>query len=230
MARKAGLEWKAVGVSLDDLARTMRTVPAGTPAAFAYANSGVLQQTGVVMLARYITAENHYAAGQRRPYTAPPGATHGPIATTKLSARGERFGRDARGRWHPLKPEEVAQTITKEDKVFIRGKFVSRSGAMRSAAKELSLTAPSEMVGVALAYGTNQQSGKTGDVDVGISADGSGYISLSGGYRAAEVGSRRNSSAGVKGWWRALRSAQGRWRTLIKKKYPELMRLNSRGI
>ena len=230
MARVAGLEWKAVGASLGDLARTMRSIPAGTPAAFAYANSGVLQQVGVVMLSRYITAEDHYAPGQRRPYTSPPGSTHGPITTTKLSARGERFGRDAKGHWHPLKPEEVAQTITKEDKIFIRGKFVSRSGAMRSAAKEISLSAPSDSVGITLAFATNQQSGKTGDIDCGIAADGSGYITLSGGYRAAEAGSRRNRSPGVKGWWRSLRSVQGRWRTLLRKKYPELASIRGSSI
>ena len=230
MARVAGLEWKAVGASLNDLARVARSVPAGTPAAFAYANSGVIQQVGVVMLARYITPTTHYAEGQRRPYTSPPGSTHGPIATTKLSARGERFGRDAKGRWHPLKPEEVAQTITKEDKVFIRGKFVSRSGAMRDFARELAARGPTENVGTIIGFGINQQSGKSGDLDAGIAADGSGYITLSGGYRAAEVGSRRGGAQGVRGWWRSLRSVQGRWKTLIRKKYPDLMALNRRGV
>lgn len=231
MARVAGLEWKAVGAGLDGLARKMQSVPAGAPSAFAYANSGVLQQVGVVMLARYITAEDHYAAGQRRPYTSPPGSTHGPITTTKLSARGERFGRDELGRWHKLEDSEVAQVITKEDKVFIKGKFVSRSGAMRGAARELSLQDPSESVDVLLCGAINQQPGKNGEIEAGINKDGSGYISLSGGYRAAEVGSRnsRYKQQGVRGWWRSLRSVQGRWKTLIRKKYPELMRLNDRG-
>ncbi len=232
MARVAGLEWKAVGASLNDLARVARSVPAGTPAAFAYANSGVIQQVGVVMLARYITPTTHYAEGQRRPYTSPPGSTHGPITTTKLSARGERFGRDAKGRWHPLKPEEVAQTITNEDKVFIRGKFVSRSGAMLGFAKDVAAHAPASSPGEIIAWENNGQHGKSGEMEAGTTADGSGYIMLSGGYRAAEVGSRRSaySQQGVRGWWRALRSAQGRWKTLIRKKYPELMALNRRGV
>lgn len=232
MARVAGLEWKAVGASLNDLARVARSVPAGTPAAFAYANSGVIQQVGVVMLARYITPTTHYAEGQRRPYTSPPGSTHGPITTTKLSARGERFGRNKLGQWHKLEDSEVAQTITKEDKVFIRGKFVSRSGAMRDFARELASRGPTENVGTIIGFGINQQSGKSGDLDSGIAPDGSGYITLSGGYRAAEVGSRRAkyASNGIKGWWRGLRSVQGRWKTLIRKKYPDLMALNRRGV
>lgn len=232
MARVAGLEWKAVGASLNDLARVARSVPAGTPAAFAYANSGVIQQVGVVMLARYITPTTHYAEGQRRPYTSPPGSTHGPITTTKLSARGERFGRNKLGQWHKLEDSEVAQTITNEDKVFIRGKFVSRSGAMRDFAREIAARGPTENVGTIIGFGINQQSGKSGDLDAGIAPDGSGYITLSGGYRAAEVGSRRAkyASNGIKGWWRGLRSVQGRWKTLIRKKYPELMALNRRGV
>ena len=232
MARVAGLEWKAVGASLNDLARVARSVPAGTPAAFAYANSGVIQQVGVVMLARYITPTTHYAEGQRRPYTSPPGSTHGPITTTKLSARGERFGRNKLGQWHTLEDSEVAHTITKEDKVFIRGKFVSRSGAMRDAAREMAANGPDESVNVIIAGSYNQQPGKRGEVEAGILADGTGYISLSGGYRAAEVGSRRAkyASNGIKGWWRGLRSVQGRWKTLIRKKYPELMALNRRGV
>lgn len=230
MARVAGLEWKAVGAGLDGLARKMQSVPAGAPSAFAYANSGVLQQVGVVMLARYITAENHYAAGQRRPYTSPPGSTHGPITTTKLSARGERFGRDKLGRWHNLEDSEVAQVITNEDKVFIRGKFVSRSGAMRETARDLSKKDPSESIGI-IVWENNGQPAKNGEIEAGINKDGSGYISLSGGYRAAEVGSRnsRYKQQGVRGWWRSLRSVQGRWKTLLRKKYPDLMRLNERG-
>ena len=30
---------------------------------------------------------------------------------------------------------------------------------------------------------------------------------------------------GVRGIWRALRSVQGRWATIVRKKYPDLLKL-----
>jgi hypothetical protein len=208
MARKAGIEWKAVGASLDDLARTMRRVPAGTPGAFAYASSGVLQQAGVVMLARYITPQNHAEMKRARiVYTAPPDGTHGPMVRTQK--------RNERGQF-------VQQM--EERKLFIKGKFVSRTGNMRGVADELSRAKPSEAVSVTLADGTNPRKGGTGDIEAGIGSDGTGFLSISGGYRAAELGVKGKAN-GVRGWWRALRSVQGRYATLLRKKYPDLLRV-----
>lgn len=64
-------------------------------------------------------------------------------------------------------------------------------------------------------------------MDAGITSDGTGYITLSDGYRAAEVGQRGTVSNGVKGVWRALRSVQGRWSTLLRKRYSDLLHLQA---
>jgi hypothetical protein len=203
MARKAGVEWKAVGASLADLARVCRTLPANSPRAIAYANSGVMQQAGVVMAARYITPENHAEQrGARLNYTAPPNGTHG----LKRVARGGRVI---------------------ERKLFVKGQFVARSGEMRKTALELARTGPTESVGVILAHGVNPQGKTGGDITAGIDGEGRGYLEITGGWKAAEVGKKGGYPMGVKGWWRALRSAQGRWATLLKKKYPDLIRVKA---
>lgn len=217
MARKAGLEWKAVGASLDDLARTMRTIPARTPAAIAYANSGVLQQAGIVVAARYITPDTHAKNGGRQTsdYTVPANGTHGPVRRRSRDANGNLM-RNSRG-----------QIITSavEVKLFVKGQFVSRSGEMLETAKELGRTAPTESVNVILAHGVNPKRGDRGEITAGITHSGNGYLEISGGWKAAEAGVRGGYPAGVKGWWRALRSVQGRWGTLLKKKYPDLFRV-----
>lgn len=212
MARKAGIEWKAVGASLNGLAATMRTLPAATPGAFAYAGSGVLQQAGVVFLARYVTPENHMDA--KGNYTAPPGATHGPVKYSNKDEHGELM-RNAKGQFI---------YAPKERKVFVKGKFVSRSGLMRTFARELAATPPTDSVGVTLAHGVNARKGGTGDMDCGIDREGRGYLLLDGGYAAAEKG-QRGVRSGVRGWWSSLRSVQGRWGTLLKKKYPDLLKI-----
>lgn len=212
MARKAGIEWKAVGASLNDLAATMRKLPANTPGAFAYASSGVMQQAGVVMAARYITDSNYMDA--RGNYTAPPNGTHGPIKRTNRNPDGT-YRRNERGQY--VYADEM-------QKLFVKGQFVSRSGAMREIAKELAGTAPTSSLGVTLAHGMSRIKGSDGEIDATIDASGRGHIAISGGYRAAEVGSRKTGMRGIKGWWRALRSVQGRYATLLRKKYPDLLR------
>lgn len=217
MARTAGIEWKAVGASLDDLARTMRSMPANAPGAIAYASSGVLQQAGVVMLARYITPASFAQSvgkNNRLVYAAPPGATHGKIRKTHKRPDGT-YVRNDKGQF---------VDIVIEEKLFIKGKFVSRTGQMKSLASDLARTAPTESVKVVLSDCANQRNGDSGKIEAGIDAHGNGYVELTGGYRAAEVGSRGKTN-GVKGWYRALRSVQGRWATLIRKKYPELARV-----
>ena len=214
MARKAGLEWKAVGASLEDLAATMRKAARATPGAIAFANSGVMQQAGVVFAARYITPENY--RGEKGNFIAPAGATHGPIKRSNRAPDGTAL-RNSRGQF-------IYAAV--ENKVFIKGKFVSRSGNMRETAKELARTSPTESVGVILAHSVNPRRAGTGEITAGIDKTGNGYLEIDGGYAAAERGSRGRSN-GIKGWWRALRSVQGRWGTLLKKKYPELLRVKA---
>lgn len=223
----AGVSFKAVGASLDTLAKRCHALPKGAPSTFAYANSGVLQQAGVVARERYIvpgrnaeTTKNGYSQ-----YTAPPGATHGPISTRRLSRYGEPFGRDERGRWGPLKDADVAQKITTERKLFVKGKFVDRSGGMIGFAADLAHDQPSTRLDYEIVDGETLQSRKRGQISASIDANGRGILTLSDGYRAAEVGSRGRASNGVKGWYRALRTASSRWSTLIRKKYPELLSL-----
>lgn len=217
MARKAGMEWKAVGASLNDVARTMRTLPAGTPGAFAYASSGVLQQAGVVMAARYITPDTHANNGgrQTRDYTAPSNGTHGPVRMRSRDAQGN-LQRNARG--------QIISTAV-EVKLFIKGKFVSRSGEMLATAQELGRTSPTQATNVILAHGVNPKRGDRGEITAGVTSDGSGYLEISGGWKAAEAGVRGGYPQGVKGWWRSLRSVQGRWATLLRKKYPDLLKV-----
>jgi hypothetical protein len=73
--------------------------------------------------------------------------------------------------------------------------------------------------------GENPANKRDGELLAEILPNGNGALTLSGGYRAAEAGSRARRSNGVKGWWRGLRTASSRWSTLLRKKYPELLRL-----
>jgi hypothetical protein len=205
----ASVQFKAIGKSLDDLARKCRDLPKGSPAAIAYANSGVLQQAGRVVADKYMvpgknadTTKSGYLE-----YTAPPGATHGPIRTTRRSFKDGR---------------SIQKTT--ERKIFVKGKFVSRTGEMEGFAKDLARSAPTERFGV-IEDAENPGKKRDGKLLAEILPNGNGALTLSGGYRAAEAGSRARSSNGVKGWWRGLRTASGRWSTLIKKKYPELLRI-----
>lgn len=217
MAKKAGIQFQAVGASLNDVARTCRTLPAGTPGAFAYAASGVLQQAGVVFGARYITNDTHANNGgrQTRDYTAPTNGTHGPVRMRSRDAQGN-LNRNARG-------QIIA--VASEVKLFIKGKFVSRSGEMKATAEELARATPSTAVNVILAHGVNPKRGDRGEITAGVTPDGTGYLEISGGWKAAESGVRGGYPAGVKGWWRALRTVQNRYGTLLKKKYPDLLRV-----
>ena len=217
MARAAGVEWKAVGASLDTLAATMRTAAHKAPEAFAYANSGVLQQAGVVLAARYIVDGNHAKDDKsgRSIYTAPPGATHGPVVSTIRDNSGNIMRND-RGQW---------QRKFVERKLFVKGKFVDRSGGMANAADDLARAAPTTRMGVQIVDGETGQRGKRGQVAVGIDRDGNGYVTLSDGYAAAERGTRKRVSSPVRGWWRSLRSVQGRWSTMLRKRYPDLLKL-----
>lgn len=216
MARKAGLEWKAVGASLTDVATACRALPSKAPGAFAYANSGVMQQAGVVFLSRYITDGNHAKGSgtSRQQYTEPSGGTHGPVRKSNRDSSGN-FLRNARGQFI---------YAARETKLFIKGKFVSRTGEMRATAIELARTPPTESVNVILAFGVNPKGRDGGTITAGVDSRGRAYLEITGGYKAAEVGVRGGFPVGVKGWWRSLRSVQGRWGTLLKKKFPDLLR------
>jgi len=225
----AGLQFKAVGASLDTLAKRCKELPNGSVQAFAYANAGVLQIAGKIVVDKYIVSGSHAEQSKRSGrlvYTAPPGATHGPLSTIKLSKYGERFGRNAKGQWGPLKPEDVATVIHKERPIFVKGKFVSRSTAMEQFADDVGGSTISDVAGRVIASGYNPQDHGS-NLRAEIDKDGRGILTISGGYRAAEVGSKGRSN-GVKGWWRGLRTASTRWGTLIKKKYPELLALGAR--
>lgn len=206
----ANVSFKAVGASLDTLAKRCQALPKGAPSTFAYANSGVLQQAGVVARERYIVpgrnAETTKSGNVN--YTTPAGATHGPMS------RKVRTFRDGR---------TIATTT--EQKLFVKGKFVDRSGGMLGFANDLSRDPPSERLSYEIVDGETGQKGKNGAIMASIDANGRGILTLSDGYRAAEVGSRGRGSNGVKGWYRALRTASSRWSTLIRKKYPELLSL-----
>lgn len=218
---QAGVDFRAVGASLGDLARACRAMPAQSLGAFAYANSGVAQQAGVVFLGRYITAGDYSAdSGNRKTYTEPPGATHGPVVRSNKDANGN-FMRNSKGQF-------IYAAV--EKKRYIKGKFVSRTGEMKAFARELAATAPASDLNAVLAFGLNTRSGTSGgDLTASIDNQGRFVLEITGGYKAAEVGSRSGVPMGVKGWWRALRSAQGRWSTLIRKKYPELIRIRPTG-
>ena len=218
---QAGVDFRAVGASLGDLARACRAMPAQSLGAFAYANSGVAQQAGVVYLGRYITAGEHSAdSGNRKTYTEPPGATHGPVVRSNKDASGN-FMRNSKGQF-------IYAAV--EKKRFIKGKFVSRTGEMKAFARELAATAPTAQLSATIAFGVNpRRDAPGGDLTASIDSQGRFVLETTGGYKAAEVGSRSGVPMGVKGWWRALRSAQGRWSTLIRKKYPELIRIRPTG-
>lgn len=196
-------------------------MPAQSLSAYAYANSGVAQQAGVVFLGRYITAGDFGGeSGNRKTYTEPPGATHGPVVRTNKDASGN-YMRNSKGQF-------IYAAV--EKKRYIKGKFVSRTGEMKAFARELAATAPTAQLNATLAYGVNPRSGGSGgDLTASIDSQGRFVLEITGGYKAAEVGSRGGVPMGVKGWWRALRSAQGRWATLIRKKYPELIRIRPTG-
>lgn len=206
----ASVSFKAVGASLDTLAKRCQALPKGAPSTFAYANSGVLQQAGVVARERYIVpgrnAETNKAGYSD--YKTPAGATHGPMT------RKTRNFRDGRS---------IATTT--ENKIFVKGKFVDRSGGMLGFANDLSRIPPREGMSRTIEESETGQKGKRGEIMASIDAQGRGILTLSDGYRAAEAGSRGRGSNGVKGWYRALRTASSRWSTLIKKKYPELLSL-----
>lgn len=224
MARKAGIEWKAVGASLDTLATTMRAAKESTPALLGLASGTVLQQAGVVIKSRYIVPGAFAVETKNRiNYTAPPGATHGPISKRQLSRHGEPFGRNERGQWRKMQPEDVATEIVTEKKIFVKGKFVSRTKGIQSFVDELASAVPEQRVDYLLAI----QPGRTikDDLEAGVDPDGRGYLTATGGYAAAERGSRKNGQNGVRGFWRALRSVEGRWATLMRKKYPDLLKL-----
>lgn len=204
------VSFKAVGASLDTLAKRCQALPKGAPGTFAYANSGVLQQAGVVARERYIVPGRNAETTKNgnTNYTTPPGATHGPMT------RRVRTFRDGR---------TVATTT--EQKLFVKGKFVDRSGGMLGFAEDLARMAPTEALNHTLDESETGQKGKRGEIMASIDAQGRGLLVLSDGYRAAEVGSRGRLSNGVKGWYRALRTASSRWSTLIRKRYPELLSL-----
>jgi hypothetical protein len=206
------MEWKAVGASLDTLAQTMRAAKLGAPQAIAYANSGVLQQAGVVMLQRYIVDGNHM---DRKDYTAPPGGTHGPVVMSNRDAAGNLM-RNSKGQFI---------YAAKEKKLFVKGKFVDRSGGLRTGFEDLAASRPAEKLNRQITWTTTRQQNKRGEMVAGIDATGNGYITLSDGYRAAEAGKRGTVSNGVKGVWRALRSVQGRWKTMLGKRYTDLLHL-----
>lgn len=217
MARKAGIDWKAVGASLDTLAATMRAAKERTPGIMALGSSTVLQQSGVVLKARYIV-DGDYSVRTKSgytSYTAPPGATHGPVVMARRGSDGKSF-RNERGQF-VLRPTEK--------KIFVKGKFVDRSGGIAGAADDLATFVPSEKLGAVIVDAETSQYRKNGQLIAGIDASGGGYITLSDGYAAAERGSRGRGQNGVRGIWRALRSVQGRWTTIVRKRYPDLLKL-----
>ena len=219
MAQGGSVHWRAVGASLNTLAQTMRNAHARTPAVLAHVNSALLQQVGVVVGARYVTAQNFAVqrpgGSGRLNYTAPPGATHGPVIRTHRREDGT-YSRNARGQF---------VDIVEMRKLFIKGKFVSRTGEMREIAADLSAAHPRSTLGRIIVQGENPRNGGSGRVVVGITPEGNGYVDISGGYRAAEAGRKGTVSAGTRAWWKSIRSVQGRWKTLLRKRYPDLFQL-----
>lgn len=222
MARVADVRWKAVGASLDDLARTVRTASTRGPEVFAYANSGVLKEAGGIVLARYMVPGDYMeTTNSGTPeYTAPPGGTHGPVRFVTKDANGNSLRND--------KGQFVRRPV--EGKLFVKGKFVSRSGAMQEAAKDLSLESPSAQFPRKMASGEVGQRGKNGEIAIGIDERGNGYVLLVDGYAAAEKGTRKRLSSPVRGWWRGIRSVYGRWGTMLKKKYPDLLKIEKASV
>ena len=216
MASQGTVQWRAVGASLNDLAQTMRAIPGSSPAVFARMNSELLKLAGSVLISRYVTPTNHTNTVRGRlNFTAPPGATHGPVIRSHRLPDGT-YSRNARGQF---------VDVVQERKIFIKGKFVSRTGEMREIARDLSTSAPSEATSRVIVRGENPRPGGTGSVVVGIDDRGNGYVEILDGYRAAEAGKRGTVSAGTRGWWKSIRSVQGRWKTLLRKRYPDLFHL-----
>ena len=217
MARVSDVRWKAVGASLDDLAATMRSAARRGPEAFAYANSAILVQVGGVVASRYIVPGGHMEttrSGQPI-YTAPPGGTHGPVRWTTKDANGNSL-RNERGQF-------IRRPV--EGKIFVKGKFVDRSGGMLAAATDLSLSLPSDKFPRLIERGETGQHGKKSEIQIGIDPNGNGYVLLIDGYAAAEKGTRKTQSSPVRGWWRGIRSVYGRWSTMVRKKYPDLLKI-----
>lgn len=211
---KGGLSFKAVGASLDTLAKRCHDLPKAAPSTFAFANSGVIQQAGRIVRERYIVPGDHAEktrSGYTR-YTAPPGGTHGPISYRSFQSNG-RAKRDL-------------VIASEKNKLFIKGKFVSRTGQMEGFANEIASSSPSQAIPSIISDVSGGQRGKTANVAAYIDHDGRGIIELSGGYRSAEVGQRGTISNGVRGWFRGLRTASSQWSKLLNKKYPGLLSLS----
>lgn len=202
----SGIEFKKVGKGLDDLAQSIRTGARSAPDAFAYASSGLIQLAGMVLRDKYIVA-GHFSEKTKSGYTwytKPPGGTHGPMYRS----------RDGRS--------------VKMNKVFVKSKFVDRTGGLLLGAQEIAGSIPSSAHPRLIAEEGTWQQGKDGKIIAGIDANGRGYIKMTDGYRAAEVGTRSQKQEGKKGVWRSLRTVQGRFATLLKKKYPDLFKLGGR--
>lgn len=215
-----GISFKAVGASLDTLAKRCQELPRSSVGSLAYANSGVLQQAGEIVRSRYVVAGHHSdlsRSGYTR-YLEPPGATHGPVKMAWKAKGGEAF-RNQRGQFEK-RPIEI--------KLFVKGKFVDRTGAMLGAADDVRGSKPSEVYPRIITEVETGQKGKRSEVAVGIDAAGLGYVTLSDGYAAAERGTRTRISSPVRGWWRALRTASTQWGKLLNKTYPDLLKLGTK--
>lgn len=215
-----GISFKAVGASLDTLAKRCQELPRSSVGSLAYANSGVLQQAGEIVRSRYIVAGHHSdlsRSGYTR-YKEPPGATHGPVVRQWKDENGNSL-RNARGQF-------VFKVV--ERKLFVKGKFVDRTGAMLGAADDVRGAKPSDAYPRIIAEVETVQKGKRSEIAVGIDAAGLGYVTLSDGYAAAERGTRTRTSSPVRGWWRALRTASTQWGKLLNKTYPDLLKLGTK--
>lgn len=208
----AGLQFKAVGASLDTLAKRCKELPKGSVQAFAYANAGVLQVAGKIVVDKYTTPGEHAyprKSGSLQ-YTTPPGGTHGPVQYNSFQTNGKK--------------KKTLVIARERNLLFIKGKFVSRSGDLRDFAERVSRSTPAETTPNVIAEEVN----KNGALSCYVDRDGKGILTISGGYRGAEMGQKGTISNGVRGFWRGLRTASSRWGTLIKKRYPELLALGAR--
>lgn len=209
----AGVQFRAVGASLDTLAQRCKELPRGSVQAFAYANSGVMQIAGKIVADKYTTPKEYAEprrSGRSLQYSAPPGGTHGPVQYTSFRTNG--------------KTKKQLVIAREKNLLFIKGKFVSRSGNLREFALEMGRSTPSESTPNVIA----EESGNSGNLTCYVEKDGRGFLTISGGYRGAEMGQKGTVSNGVRGFWRGLRTASTRWGTLIKKRYPELLTLGAR--
>lgn len=211
----ASLTFKAVGKSLDDLAKRCREMPRDSKGAIAFASSGMIQVAGAVIREKYVVP-GEYSVGTKRGrlnYTSPPGATHGSMGYTTLRTDGKK------------KRDIVRAT---ENKIFVKGKFVSRTGQLQSWADGLRSSQPSAEFPRVIDEAESIRHKSSGELVAGVDSEGRAYIEAKGGYRAAEVGQKGTISNGVRGLWRGFRASTGRFGTIIKKRYPELLRLNGR--